>query len=84
MGNRAALLAVMLGILGCSAEASDAGARAGGVGGAKTLPALELWGYLRTEATGLATEVTPGPIDFDAIAQSTDRTHALLHVSGFT
>jgi hypothetical protein len=83
MGARLALIAVLLGVAGCGGGESDAG-RSGGSGGAEGLPDLELWGYLRNDPTGLATEAALGPLSFDSIRQSTDRTHALIHVSGFT
>jgi hypothetical protein len=81
MGIRVAWIAAVI-ALGCGA--SESGDRSGGPGTFGALPELELWGYLRTETTGLATDVAPGPISFESIRQSTDRTHALIHVSGFT
>lgn len=45
---------------------------------------LELVGYLRHDTTGLAYAAELGPISFESIRQSTDKTHALIHVSGFT
>ena len=45
---------------------------------------LQLWGRLRHEATGLATSAELGSLSFGSIRQSTDKTHALIHVSGFT
>jgi hypothetical protein len=81
MRKRGAPLAVLLGLLGCGAGETEDGR---GTKVFDALPDLELWGYLRTEPTGLATDVVPGPIGFDSIRQSTDRTHALIHVSGFT
>lgn len=81
MGGRVALIAGFL-ALGCGSAGADD--RAGGTQTFGSLPELELWGHLRTETTGLATDVVAGPISFAAIRQSTDRTHALIHVSGFT
>ena len=43
---------------------------------------VALWGYLRIDSAGLATEAALGPVSFDAIRQSTDNTLALIHVSG--
>lgn len=83
MRRRSALLAILLGLSGCGGGESDAGDAPGG-GGPRSVPALELWGYLRNEPTGLATEVALGPLDFESIRQSTGKTHALVHVSGFT
>lgn len=82
MRRRLALLALLFGLSGCGGGES-AGAETGG-GGVEVLPELELWGYLRTGTTGLATEAPLGPLGFDAIRQSTDKSHALIHVSGFT
>ncbi len=83
MGSRFALLGILLGLSGCGGGESDAGDALGG-GGPRGVPDLELWGYLKHEPTGLATEAALGPLDFDSIRQSTDKTHALIHVSGFT
>ncbi|GMV19714.1 MAG: hypothetical protein AMXMBFR56_79380 [Polyangiaceae bacterium] len=81
MGRRLALLAVLLNVLGCGDGESDA---AGERGGLRALPELELRGYLRNDTTGLATEAAFGALDFDSVRQSTDKAHALIHVSGFT
>ncbi|MBE7484203.1 MAG: hypothetical protein HS104_30070 [Polyangiaceae bacterium] len=81
MGRRLALLAVLLSVLGCGEGKSDA---AGERGGLRALPELELRGYLRNDTTGLATEAAFGALDFDSVRQSTDKAHALIHVSGFT
>lgn len=83
MRSRLALLATLLGLSGCGG-AESAGGDAPGGGGPRSVPGLELWGYLRNDPTGLATEVALGPLDFDSIRQSTGKTHALVHVSGFT
>jgi hypothetical protein len=83
MGWKVALVTLLLGLVGCGAEQSDAGDGNGTKFGV-ALPELELWGYLRTDSTGLATEAVLGPVSFAAIRDSTDRTHALIHVSGFT
>jgi hypothetical protein len=45
---------------------------------------LQLLGYVRTDTTGLASDAALGPVSFGSIRQSTDKTHALIHVSGFT
>lgn len=92
--GRYALVAVLLCLVGCGArEASDSsgGTKGGGAGGSggkafggHVLPDLELWGYLRNDPTGLATDAALGPLSFESIRQSTDKTHALIHVSGFT
>lgn len=75
---------VLLGLFGCGADdagdpAADPGSRFGEV-----VPELQLWGYVRTETSGLATDSTLGPVSWESIRQSTTRTHALIHVSGFT
>jgi len=82
MGQRLALLAVLLVLQGCSGGGEDS--EGPGAGGLTELPELELWGYLRNDPTGLASTVAPGPLGFDAIRLSTAKTHALVHVSGFT
>jgi len=45
---------------------------------------LELLGYLRDATTGLAYEAPLAPVSFAAIRASTQKKHAVLHVSGFT
>lgn len=45
---------------------------------------LELFGYLRNDPTGLATSTPVGTLSFASIRDSTEKTHALIHVSGFT
>lgn len=81
-------LALVLCAAGCgSTPAGDDGDGRGVKGGnsfGTALPELELWGYIRHDTTGLATDTTLGPVSFEAIRQSTDRKHALIHVSGFT
>jgi hypothetical protein len=83
--GRFAIVAMLACLVGCGSQASDDAS--GGLKGGNSfgvLPDLEVWGYLRTETDGLASDATLGPITFDAIRQSTDKTHALIHVSGFT
>lgn len=85
--GRFAIFAVLACLVGCGTEASDDASGGGPKGGnsfGTTLPELELWGYVRNDPTGLADDATLGPISFDSIRQSTDKTHMLLHVSGFT
>jgi hypothetical protein len=82
MSSRFALLAVLACSSGCGG--GDAPEGKAGAGSLEALPALELWGYLRTDTAGLATESTARALDFDAIRQDTTRSHALIHVSGFT
>jgi hypothetical protein len=89
MVSRFAIVAALLALVACGgSEASEDPATAGGVGGTKqsfgSVPDLQLWGYIRHDATGLANEAPLGAVSFDAIQNSTDKTHALLHVSGFT
>lgn len=81
MGRRHALVALVLCLSACGGgerASSDA------PGGHRALPELELWGHLRNDPTGLATSAPLGALGFDAIRQSTDKAHALVHVSGFT
>lgn len=83
--GRLAIVAMVACLVGCGSHASDDSS--GGTKGGNSfgvLPDLELWGYLRTETKGLASDATLGPITFETIRQSTDKTHALIHVSGFT
>jgi hypothetical protein len=83
--GRFALVAMLACLVGCGASASDDAS--GGTKGGNSfgvLPELELWGYLSTETKGLANDGTLGPVTFESIRQSTDKTHALIHVSGFT
>jgi hypothetical protein len=88
MLGRFVILLVLAGLPGCGAEESGDPARAGGIGGQNqsfgTVPALQLWGHVRHEPTGLANEAPLGATSLEAIRASTDKTHALLHVSGFT
>lgn len=48
------------------------------------LPNIELEGYLSTETTGLAYQAPFQSLTFADVRQNTDKTHALIHVSGFT
>ena len=99
MSGRFATIAVLLLLFGCSgAEASDSSGRgAGGKSFTNDYPSgpygtavgdvvadLEVRGYLRDATTGLASDAVLGPVSFGSIRQSTDKTHALIHVSGFT
>ena len=107
MSGRFAIIALLLGLFGCSARDSDESGRGSGgnsfadagVGGATgyayptgpygtavgdVVADLQVWGYVRHDATGLATAAVLGPVSFGSIRQSTDKTHALIHVSGFT
>lgn len=79
--GRLALLAVVLSAIGCGDGKSEP---TSGGGGLQALPELELWGYLRNDTTGLATDAALGALDFASVRQSTDKPHALVHVSGFT
>jgi hypothetical protein len=70
----------------------DAGSEAGngypsgpyGTQAGDTLADLEMEGYLRHDSTGLAYSADFGAVSFASIRASTDKTHALIHVSGFT
>ena len=87
MGSRFAIVAALFCLVGCGSSASDSGGKLGGWYDPKigqVLPELDLWGYVRTDATGLANDAVLGPVSFDSIRQSTNKTHALIHVSGFT
>jgi hypothetical protein len=83
---RLALTALFLCLAGCGSTpaSDDSGGVKGGNSFGATLPELDLWGYIRHDTTGLATDTTLGPVTFDAIRQSTDKKHAVIHVSGFT
>lgn len=81
MSRRLSLFAVVLTVLGCGDGKSELTSEGGG---SRALPELELWGYLRNDTTGLATEAALGALDFASVRQSTDKPHALIHVSGFT
>ena len=83
--GRIAMSALLLLPIGCGGSEDDGkpGASAGGRIG-EVVPELELWGYVRAETTGLATDATLGPVSWEAIRQSTSNSHALIHVSGFT
>lgn len=81
------------GSAGASSDAStDAPDNGGGVYpagpyGTQTgdvLANLTLLGYLRDATTGLAYEAALGPTSLGDIRASTQKKHAVLHVSGFT
>ncbi len=83
--GRTAMSALLLIATGCggSEDGGQPGALAGSSVG-EVVPELELWGYVRVETTGLATDATLGPVSWASIQKSTSRSHALIHVSGFT
>lgn len=85
--SRLVLAALLTGVVACSSTpASDDSGRGpkGGNSFGATVPDLDLWGYIRHDTTGLATDATLGPVTFEAIRESTDKPYALIHVSGFT
>ena len=83
MRRTIAVIASLCCLAGCGGAESEAG-RPGSGGGTAMLADVALWGYLRIDSSGLATEAALGPVSFDAIRQSTDNTLALTHASGFT
>lgn len=50
----------------------------------QVLPNLQVEGYLRHDATGLAYQAQYKPLTFADIRDSSPKAHALIHVSGFT
>lgn len=82
--GQTAMSALLLVAMGCGSEdGGQPGALSGGRVG-EVVPELELRGYLRVETTGLATDATLGPMNWDSIRNSTSLSHGLIHVSGFT